>query len=92
MLPFTNLTFGSIVNTVFCGPVCGVAKLSKLVEMMLCSDTPPKTFLSCFAGASVVCKPIDVALAEAMLANVRAPIAPSSIPIRYLRFVMSVHS
>src|SRR5215207_9528983 len=83
MLPFTNFTFGSIVNTV-CRGDCVAAGLSIVVPMMLCSDTPPKIFLSCFAGASVVCSVCDRGAAEATLENARGPITPTKTPIRYL--------
>ena len=44
MLPLTNFTFGSIVNTVVFGD-CVVAGLSIVVLMMLCRETPPNDLL-----------------------------------------------
>src|SRR5215211_7838487 len=84
MLPFTNLTFGSIVKTVVFGD-CEVAKLSKVVAMMLCRLTPPNVFLLCFFGESVVCSVWPVGVAEATLEKASAPITPTMAPIRYLR-------
>src|SRR5215216_2408041 len=84
MLPGTNLTFGSIVNVVVLGD-SDVAKLSKFVLMMLCSETPPNFFSSCFLGESVVCSVCEIGVAEATPENVRAPITPTKAPIRYLR-------
>src|SRR5215204_3645134 len=84
MLPGTNLTFGSIVNVVVLGD-SDVAKLSKFVLMMLCSETPPNFFSSCFLGESVVCSVCEIGVAEATPENVRAPITPTTAAIRYLR-------
>src|SRR4029453_3424642 len=84
MLPGTNLTFGSIVNVVLLGD-SDVAKLSKVVLMMLCSETPPNFFSSCLFGESVVCSVCEIGVAEATPENVRAPITPTKAPLRYLR-------
>src|SRR5512132_1578968 len=84
MLPLTYLTFGSSVNTVVFGD-CVVAGLSIVVLMMLCSETPPKTFLSCLVGESVVCNVWPVTAAFATPERARAPITPTKAPIRYLR-------
>ena len=40
MFPPVNLTSGGMVNVVVLGD-CEVAKLSNVVLMMLCSETPP---------------------------------------------------
>ena len=87
MLPLTNFTFGSIVNTVVFGD-CVVAGLSIVVLMMLCRETPPKTFLSCLIGESVVCSVWPVGAAEATPEKASAPITPTRAPIRYLRLRM----
>src|SRR4051812_21710312 len=84
MLPFTNFTFGSIVNTVCFGD-CVVAGLSSVVLMMLCRETPPNCLALCLAGASVVCSVWPVGAAEATPERASAPITPTKAPIRYLR-------
>src|SRR5262245_35117484 len=77
MLPAVNLTSGGIVKTVCRG---GLSKPLKVVAMSLCSETPPKAFLSCLAGDSVVESDWDTGPAEATLENVRAPSTPSAAP------------
>src|SRR5262245_20556599 len=91
MLPFTNFTFGSIVNTV-CRGDCVVAGLSIVVLMMLCRETPPKIFLSCFVGESVVCSDWLRGAALAAPEKASAPITPTRAPIRYLRLRIPLRS
>src|SRR5215475_961548 len=91
MFPPTNLTFGSIVNVVVRGD-CDVAKLSNVVLMMLCSETPPNFFLSCFVGESVVCSVCPVGAAEAMPEKANTPRTPTRAPITTLRLRIPLHS
>src|SRR5262245_59607874 len=91
MFPPTNLTFGSIVNVVVRGD-CDVAKLSNVVAMMLCSETPPNFFVSCLVGERVVCSVCPVGAAEATPAKAITPITPTSAPNRTLRLRIPLHS
>ena len=72
------------MNTVSFGDCVG-AGLSIVVLMMLRRDTPPKIFLSCFFGASVVSSDWPMGVAEATPEKANTPITPTRAPIRYLR-------
>src|SRR5262249_47408240 len=85
MFPLMYLTSFGIVNVVVFGD-CDVAKSSKAVELIVCSEIPLYVSVSGFEGVMPPTRVCRVGVADAVPEKASIPVPPATAGIRSPRF------